>query len=755
MQTIQLYIEGQQVEMFKDESVSITQTIKNVKEVDKIFTEFTKTFSLPASKVNNKIFKHYYNFSIENGYDGRIKKDSILKLNHRTFKKGKIKLEGVDLKNNKAHTYRITFFGNTVGLKDVLGDDQISSLTLSKYNVIYDSSNIERALQRNPLTNSTGTVDSIGTSSITDGSGFGSISVGDLITNTSTNETTYILSTPTSTVIVLNEQIFTATGQGYEINNHILAPLITHTQRLIFNSLTSAETADDGNLKYFSGGGSHDHGVKWNQLKYAIRVNEIIRAIEAEEQYGLTFSSDFFKNTSKKEFDNLYLWLHRKSGAVENLGGTTATTTLVEGWTNSNDGEFRMLNNNTFRTLVDSSDPFLTELKVVLSTTDTDSYDIRLERDGNTVYSQTGHTGSITLNGHDDSDFVGDAGDYKLYITSTAGISFTNVRWSATYEEPFNPVNEVDYDTGTFNTSSEFEFNIALQTPEIKIIDFLTGLFKMFNLVALAEDDGTIYVDTLDNFYANKRSSSTAYDISEFIDVTSSQVDVALPYKEIQFKYTDTETFLANKFTQLANRDWGSTNYKAGENELSGSDYIIEAPFSHMQFERLNDRNGDVQKNIMWGYSVNESQEAYKGAPLLFYPIRQNTGGISFVDSVDSDGVADDHKELTNVVLPSNSVTLSSSSDTSNINFNNETNEWSLDTTFTNTLFQEFYSTYIKDIFKLKNRITKVKAYLPLKILLNYTLADRFVINGKKYKINSVDTNLLTGESNLELLNEF
>lgn len=753
MQTIQLYIEGQQVEMFKDESVSITQTIKNVKEVDKVFTEFTKTFSLPASKVNNKIFKHYYNFSIENGFDGRIKKDSILKLNHRTFKKGKIKLEGVDLKNNKAHTYRITFFGNTVGLKDVLGDDQLSSLTLSKYNVIYDSSNIERALQRDPLTNSTGTVDSISGASITDSSGFGTVSVGDLIINTTTNETTYILSVPTSTVVALNEQIFTS-GQEYQINNHILAPLITHTQRLIFNSLTSAETPDDGNLKYFSGGGSHNHGVKFNQLKYAIRVNEIIRAIEAEEQYGLTFSSDFFKNTSKKEFDNLYLWLHRKSGAVENLGGTTATTTLVEGWTNSNDGEFRMLNNNTFRTLVDSSDQFLTELKVVLSTTDTDSYDIRLERDGNTVYSQTGHTGSITLNGHDDSDFVGDAGDYKLYITSTAGISFTNVRWSATYEEPFNPVNEVDYDTGTFNTSSEFEFNIALQTPEIKIIDFLTGLFKMFNLVALVEDDGTIYVDTLDNFYANKRSSSTAYDISEFIDVTSSQVDVALPYKEIQFKYTDTETFLANKFTQLANRDWGSTNYKAGENELSGSDYIIEAPFSHMQFERLNDRNGDVQKNIMWGYSVNESQEAYKGAPLLFYPIKQNTGGISFVNSLDS-GVADDHKQLTNIVLPSNSVTLSSSSDTSNINFNNETNEWSLDTTFENTLFQEFYSTYIKDIFKLKNRITKVKAYLPLKILLNYTLADRFVINGKKYKINSVDTNLLTGESNLELLNEF
>jgi hypothetical protein len=753
VQSIQLYIEGQRVDMFKDESVNITQSIKNVKDVAKIFTEFTKTFTLPASKTNNKIFKHYYNFDIIGGFDARTKKDATLELNYLPFKKGKIKLEGVDLQNRKPKSYRITFFGNTVGLKDILGDDQLSSLTFTKYNVPYASTDIERNLQRSPLTNSTGTVDTIGTLSITDGSGFGVISVGDLITNTFTNETTYITSYPISSAIVLNEQIFTSVGQGYQINNHILTPLITHTQPLFFNSNTSDETADDGNLKYFSGGGSHDHGVKFNQLKYAIRVNEIIRAIESDYE-SISFTSDFFKNTSKKEFDNLYLWLHRKSGAVENLGGTTSTTTLVSGWNNINNGEFRMLNNNTFRTLVYSSDPFLTQLRVSLFTTDTDSYDIRLERDGNTVYTKTGQVGSIGLNGDDDSDFVGDAGDYKLYITSTSSISFTNVRWSAIYYEPLEDPLEVDYDTGAFETTSEFIFNVALQTPEIKIIDFLTGLFKMFNLVAFVEDGGTIYIDTLDNFYANKKSISTAYDISEFVDVNSSQVNVALPFKEIQLKYKDTKTFLANKFTQLANRDWASTTYKAGENELSGSEYKIEVPFSHFQYERLNDVNGGTQKDIQWGYSVNESQEAYKGAPLLFYPIRQNTGGISFVNFVDPNGVADDHKQLTNIVLPSNSVTLSSASDTSNINFNNETNEWSLDTTFTNTLFQEYHSNYITNVFDTKNRLTKVKAYLPLKILLNFTLADRFDINGKRYKINSIDTNLATGESNIELLNE-
>ena len=54
MQSIQLYIEGQRIDMFKDESVSITQSIQNVKDIAKVFTEFTKTFTLPASKTNNK-----------------------------------------------------------------------------------------------------------------------------------------------------------------------------------------------------------------------------------------------------------------------------------------------------------------------------------------------------------------------------------------------------------------------------------------------------------------------------------------------------------------------------------------------------------------------------------------------------------------------------------------------------------------------------------------------------------------------------
>jgi len=60
----------------------------------------------------------------------------------------------------------------------------------------------------------------------------------------------------------------------------------------------------------------------------------------------------------------------------------------------------------------------------------------------------------------------------------------------------------------------------------------------------------------------------------------------------------------------------------------------------------------------------------------------------------------------------------------------------------------------MQDVFNEKRRITTFNAWLPLRILLNYNLGDRFKINENIYRINSIKTNLQTGKSELELLND-
>ena len=711
--TLQLYIGAERVDLFKDETISITQTIQNVKDIEKIFTSFTKTFSVPASKTNNKIFKHYYDYDIVNGFDARLKVNSRLEINDLPFKKGKIKLEGVDLQDRKPHTYRITFFGNTVELKDLLGDDKLNDLAFTGLDLDYGSTEV-----KNRLTNTI--------SSSTD----------------------------------------------------ILAPLITHTQRLFYDSNSSNEEPDDGNLAYFSGGGNHDHGVKWNQLKYAVRVNRIIE--EIEDYYtttngfpiNLQFSNDFFKNASLPVMENLFMWLHRKSGHVENLGGSNAVDTLVDFGTYSNSDYSVSISNG--QSVFSSCPQIVYDFDLEIqpnSASSTIPYDVTIQRGlTGTFYSNTNITGNFNLDmtslvSNDCDLFGGITGIYSVYITTTQAMTFDFVRWDLHFAQQGDPDLNTYVSSGSFTTSAIFQFNINQQIPDIKTIEFLTGLFKMFNLTAFqdesASDETTsvIKVMPLQDYYDEGKgtaANTSAWDISEYIDSTKSKVDAALPYRQIKFKYKDTKTFLANRFEQLSNSGWGEIDYTTGESELAGRLYKVEAPFSHMQFERLNDLNGNALKNIQWGYSVNESQNAYKGAPLLFYPVRINTGGISFVDLLDSDGVADNHVQITNVILPSNSVEMptgSTPTDTSNINFNNEINEWTRNTNFTGTLFQDFYSDYIVDVFNLKKRLTKVTGYLPLGILTDIQLNDVVIVNQNKYRINSLTTDLLTGKTDFELLN--
>jgi len=93
MQKLQLFISGQRIDLFKDEQVSFNQSIQNIKDPAKIFTEFTQTFTVPASKSNNKIFEHYYNYNITDGFDARNKVDALIELNNVSYKQGYKKLE--------------------------------------------------------------------------------------------------------------------------------------------------------------------------------------------------------------------------------------------------------------------------------------------------------------------------------------------------------------------------------------------------------------------------------------------------------------------------------------------------------------------------------------------------------------------------------------------------------------------------------------------------------------------------------------
>ena len=705
MQKIQLYIEGQRVDLFEDESVVLTQSIQNVKDISKIFTEFTRTFSIPASKPNNKIFKHYYDFSIGDGYDARSKKQATLELNNLSFKEGLIKLNGVKLKNNVPHTYNITFFGNTINLKDILADSQLSSLQkLNDYNQIYNFSNVTSAMQ------------------------------------------------------IAAE------------NGNIIVPLITHTERLIYDSGSHSvfpPSPDLGIRNLFPHTNVNSNGVEWNQFKYAIKVQAIIDAIQSESFLGgqtLTFSDDFFNDDTNEEFDNLFLWLHRKKGHVDapaqvlqNFTQVTELgTTVCVPTTNCQPSTSNVLNGVLALTAQSPYSISFLNLNVTPPNT-TDAYTIKVIRDGSTIVGETTGTGAKQL-----IIVPFNNSTYTIQIASATNMTFAagSIQWTVSWTQGglgFGQNGQMVYsNTFPFTTTSFTEFNIQEQMPKMTIIEFLTGLFKMFNLTAYVDNDGVIVVKTLDSYYAS--GSSVPVDISNYIDTEQSSVDIALPFKKVDFTYKGLGTFLAKQFQQLNNKRWGSLSYSLNSDifDAPTKSYDLELPFEHMQYERLYDVQGGASTDVQWGYFVDDNQEPYYGSPLLFYPIRLSNETSIRIRDTETSNIED----ITDYYIPSNALALTSTASKSNIHFGNEINEYQANEpvvdplAFTDSLFETNYKTYIQDVFNARRRITKVSAYLPFGLYYNLKLNDLVKFNNNAYKINSLTTNLKTGKSEFELLND-
>lgn len=119
------------VDFFDDEKISITSSVQNIADISKTFTDFSQSFTVPASKQNNRIFKHWYESSIDSGFNSNLKVDAYIELDTIPFRNGKIQLEGATVKNGMPENYSINFIGNLTNLKDKFAGKLLKDLQSS------------------------------------------------------------------------------------------------------------------------------------------------------------------------------------------------------------------------------------------------------------------------------------------------------------------------------------------------------------------------------------------------------------------------------------------------------------------------------------------------------------------------------------------------------------------------------------------------------------------------------------------------
>lgn len=136
---IKLYIDNNLVTFYadKDEQVLINRKIKDYRDIEKVFGDYTETFTIPAN-ANNNIFKHYYDADINGGFDARVRVDAELYIDDVLFKRGYVNLRDVQIKDNRISSYTIQFFTEVPKLTDLFGEDELRDLDFSALDHTYN-----------------------------------------------------------------------------------------------------------------------------------------------------------------------------------------------------------------------------------------------------------------------------------------------------------------------------------------------------------------------------------------------------------------------------------------------------------------------------------------------------------------------------------------------------------------------------------------------------------------------------------------
>ena len=655
------------LDMYEDEAITIKDVVKDLSDPSKLFTEFSRSFTIPASKKNNKILKHYYNIDIYNGLDTRETISAKILINNVTYKVGNVSVESVKMNNGKPMSYTIRFYGKLSELSRKIGQDKLSDLDWSNDNIYAFNAKSE-------------------------------------FDNT-----------------VLNNVVF---------------PLATLGDRYIIDNVYTAATQIDKtrNIKYVgSTRAEGNYGISSADVVGALKVSRILEKISS--RYGITFSGAF----NEPSIYDLYLWLNKQdkqrndnslaAGSPVNLFGGNSSAVSVSATGSS----IYLL----------SSDPTI-------------SHEVRYR-----VTYASGFTGYMIVNGSKQHS-VSASGVWSSIEFNSYGTKV--LTWEVESLVPGSASIEVEVKmiqngVGTFTETwfgnvlmgTDGNYNISEHVPEMKVSDFLSSLFKMFNIVATVNDA----LDVNGKFFDHFMSQGNVIDVSKYVDVSNYDVNKSNIYSSIDFKFSDPKTALELGYKKANSKDYGRLVYElTGSNgfKLTGDAYELQLNNQRIPNEPLAQLNGEISDYIYTQFS-NLSNDSVQTDPCFTYVVKNTV-----VNPVawDNGSLV---QSVTNYLMPCNLLVsnsekplLESNTYLNGLYFSEELNPYNTSTnTIGTSLWNCFYKGITSLMFDENKRSVKFKAFIPKGILINATLADTFVISNNFYTINSIETNYLTGESLLNL----
>jgi hypothetical protein len=518
----------------------------------------------------------------------------------------------------------------------------------------------------------------------------------------------------------------------------IVFPLITAKDVWFYDSASGNH--DPNNIHWHNQ--NETHGVQYYDLKPAIQINRVVEAIE--NKYGITINI-----SGINDYDKLHIWCHRHAGYMyKDIPTATPWAQLVA------PDEYSVIttdwwdySNSTFTPQGATGSGNVYDVSINLSVGGyTSDYNVGLYIDGILIAQQV-------KNGNATTTFS------EIPITNNS-VAYLAVQRSTNELVTFT-VNEINIElsfspntvyASAYNSASQQIFgsiDIPSLMPEQKVTDFLASLCKMFNLVIIPLSDTEFDLLPLDEWYGD----GTDVDLSQYFDITESQVERPQLYKQINFKYNETGAITGEEY-RLTN-DVGYGDLRSNFVFDTDEELAVEPQFDQMLFTRLTDQDtGDLTK-LLAGYAVTRELETYLGQPFIFYvdsPISIFPAVLAFVDPTET--IISGHKSVsvTQVVYANASNQNFNDATTYSLNYGADIDPYLLQSV-NNSLYNEYWSDYITDLYNPSRRLVRVPAILPLGKILNFDLKNKLIWNGQRWLVNNVTINLTTGRAEFELLN--
>ena len=683
--------EYQRLDLFKDEKISITSQIGNANDIGKLYTDYTQSFTIPASKNNNQILSHWYESSIDNGFDHRMRYDAYIEVNTHRFKDGTIQLEKADKKNGFIESYTVTFYGNLVQLKDIIKDDKLQSLDFSLYNHTYNSSTIRARI-------------------------------------------------------------------AAALPSEVKYPLIGNANKYTYQDATATDITTIGGA------------IKWNELFPAITVQNIFSTIQAK--YGITFNGSFF---NLNQWKKLHLYLkpslkmeYLSEPASLNFTSIVTTSPYTSTFSELNLTTDTLTTNWNFLTSIQDFYQYY-QIKILITpdaSSQTIPYILYTYKDGVLLSSIT-QTGTRTI----DIERVIRQQDptanhrytFKLAVTSspftyTASLLYTRAKYDLSLPSTGSKW-VYTYSRANASSTTTIPFiNIANYVPDIKVIDFITGIIKAFNLMIIPRANNTYEFLPLEMYY----NAGKILDITEYTYEDEMSINKPKLFKSINFTYEESNNILNQAYKDLYQQNYGDLIYNS-DRITENSTYDIKLPFENVLFEVPTEG-----KLFQTATIIDKDLKPYIPKPMLIY-CNESVSGLTGTDRIYVTNIGGAATQLSSYTRFSNEYdnlpTDETHSQLMTMNFGNEQSSW-LNELAPKGLYYRHYKNFVDNLYNIKTRLVKVKALLPPSLLgstvtdgagipLGIALNDRLVIRNKRYLINSFTTDLTTGETDLELLTDY